>query len=114
MTTKPTREHERVPMLGQLVGEIMVFEPLAVTELSVKGLAVDTRFPLHLNTLHEMRLTLGALPVVVKARVVHCHISDVDQEVIYHSGMEFVELPERVRAAIDEFLAAVKAHRAGT
>ena len=115
MTTKPTREHERVPMLGQLVGEIMVFEPLAVTELSVKGLAVDTRFPLHLNSLHDMRLTLGALPVVVKARVVHCHISDVEQDVImYHSGMEFVELPERVRVAIEKFLAAVKAHRAGT
>ena len=108
------REHERVPMLGQLVGEIMVFEPMAVTELSVNGLAVDTRFPLHLNSLHEMRLTLGSLPVVVKARVVHSHISDVDQDLVtYHSGMEFVELPERVRTVIGEFLSAVKAHRAG-
>ena len=43
MTKK--REHERVPMLGQLVGEVMVFEPMAVTQLSVKGLAVETRFP---------------------------------------------------------------------
>ena len=101
-------------MLGQLVGEIMVFEPLAVTELSVKGLAVDTRFPLHLNTLHEMRLTLGSLPVVVKARVIHSHISDVEQDVVYHSGMEFVELPERVKTALLEFLAAIKAQRAGT
>ena len=109
------REYDRVPMLGQLVGEIMVFEPMAVTQLSVKGLAVETRFPLHLNSLHEMRLTLGALPVVVKARVVHSHISEVDQDVVtYHSGMEFVELPDRVRAAIDEFLVNVKAHRAGT
>lgn len=109
------REYERVPMLGQLVGEIMVFEPLAVTELSVKGLAVDTRFPLHLNSLHDMRLTLGSLPVVVKARVIHSHITDVDQDVVtYHSGMEFVELPDRVRTVISEFLAAVKAHRAGT
>ena len=39
---------------------------------------------------------------------------DVDQDVLtYHSGMEFVELPERVRMAIEKFLAAVKAHRAG-
>ena len=102
-------------MLGQLVGEIMVFEPMAVTELSVKGLAVDTRFPLHLNSLHEMRLTLGSLPVVVKARVIHSHITDVDQDVVtYHSGMEFVELPDRVRTVISEFLAAIQAHRAGT
>ena len=112
MTMK--REHERVPMLGQLVGEIMVFEPMAVTLLSVKGLAIETRFALHLNSLHEMRLTLGALPVVVKARVVHSHISDVDQDLVtYHSGLEFVELPDRVRDVIAEFLAAVKAHRAG-
>ena len=112
MTMK--REHERVPMLGQLVGEIMVFEPMAVTLLSVKGLAIETRVPLHLNSLHEMRLTLGALPVVVKARVVHSHISDVDQDLVtYHSGLEFVELPDRVRDVIADFLAAVKAHRAG-
>jgi hypothetical protein len=109
------REYERVPMLGLLAGEIMVFEPMAVTALSVKGLAVDTRFPLHLNSLHEMRLTLGSQPVVVKARVVHSHITEVDPDVVvYHSGMEFVELPDRVHAAIAEFLAAVKAHRAGT
>jgi len=109
------RLHERVPMLGLLPGEIMVFEPLAVTVLSVNGLAVDTRFPLHLNSLHEMRLTLGSVPVVVKARVVHSHITEVDQDVVtYHSGMEFVELPDRVRTAIEEFLESVKAHRAGT
>jgi hypothetical protein len=112
MTIK--REYERVPMLGQIVGEIMVFEPLAVTHLSVKGLAVETQFALHLNSLHEMRLTLGALPVVVKARVIHSHISDVDQDVVtYLSGLEFVELPDRVRDVIAEFLAAVKARRSG-
>ena len=65
----PEREFERVPMLGLVAGEIMVYEPLSVTALSVKGLAVDTRFPLHLNSLHEMRLTLGSQPVVVKGRV---------------------------------------------
>ena len=112
MTIK--REHERVPMLGQLLGEIMVFEPMAVTELSVKGLALDTRFPLHLNSLHELRLNLGSLPVVVKGRVVHSHITDVDQDVVtYHSGLEFIELPDRVRNAIAEFLTAVKAQRSG-
>ncbi len=100
-------------MLGQLSGEIMVFEPMAVTELSVTGLAVGTRFPLQLNSLHEMRLTLGTRSVVVKARVVHSHVSDMDQELVaYHSGLEFVELPEHVHTAIAEFLAAVNAHRA--
>lgn len=111
----PEREYERVPMLGLVAGEIMVYEPLSVTALSVKGLAVDTRFPLHLNSLHDMRLTLGSQPVVVKGRVVHSYISEVDQDVVvYHSGLEFVELPDHVHAAIADFLAGVKAHRAGT
>ena len=112
MTKK--REYERVPMLGQLVGEVMVFEPMAVTQLSVKGLAVETRFPLHLNSLHDMRLTLRSQPVVVKARVVHSRISDVDQDVVtYCSGLEFVELPDRIRAVIGEFLEIVKVERSG-
>ena len=111
---KSTRKHERISMLGQLRGEIMVFEPMAVTELSVAGLGVETPFPLHLNSLHDMRLTLGSIAVVVKARVIHSHIRDVDQELVtYYSGLEFIELPERVHTAIVEFLAAVKVHRAG-
>jgi hypothetical protein len=109
------RQNERAPMLGQLSGEIMVFEPMTVKELSITGLAVETRFPLQLNSLHQMRLTLGTLPVVVKARVVHSRITDVDQELVaYHSGLEFVEVPGHVHTAIEEFLAAVNAYRAGT
>lgn len=101
-------------MLGHLAGEVMVYEPMTITELSVDGLAVETRFPLHLESLHDMRLTLGTQSVVVKARVVHSHISDVDQELVaYHSGLEFVELPDYVRSAIAEFLDAVKAYRSG-
>ena len=108
------RESERVEMLGHLAGEVMVYEPMTITELSVDGLAVETRFPLHLESLHDMRLTLGTQSVVVKARVVHSHISDVDQELVaYHSGLEFVELPDYVRSAIAEFLDAVKAYRSG-
>jgi PilZ domain-containing protein len=107
-------DSDRVPMLGQVGGEIMVYEPMTVTNLSVTGVAVETRYPLHLDSLHDMRLTLGNLPVVVKARVVHSHISDIDPDLVtYHSGMQFVELPDHVRTAIRQFLDAVKAHRAG-
>jgi len=33
--------------------------------------------------------------------------------VTYHTGLEFIELPDRVRIAIAEFLTAVKAQRSG-
>jgi hypothetical protein len=76
------------------------------------GAQVETAFPLHLDSLHDLRLTLGDRSVIVKGRVIHCSISDVDQEsILYRSGMEFVELSERVLAVIESFVEAIKAVR---
>jgi hypothetical protein len=106
------RGGERVPILGDLHGEIMVFQPMAIREMSVGGATIETRTPLQLDSLHDLRLTLGDRFVVVKGRVVHSRISDVDQDIVtYRSGVEFVEPPERVQAAIGEFLESVKSDR---
>ena len=106
------RDAERIPILGELQGEIMVFQPLAVKEISRGGAQVETRFPLQLNSLHDVRLTLGAHSVIVKGRVVHSRISDVDQDIVtYRTGLEFVAPGERVEAAIVEYLDAIKAGR---
>jgi hypothetical protein len=46
--------------------------------------------------------------------VVHSRISDVDQDIVtYRSGVEFVEVSDRVTAAIAEFLDTVKVNRSG-
>jgi len=112
MTEK--RQAERIPILGALHGEIMVFEPMAVTELGPLGATVETRFPLHLNSLHDLRLILGARSIIVKGRVVHSCISDVDQDIVtYRSGMEFVEVSEHVNRAMSDFLDALKINRSG-
>lgn len=106
------RRSERVPMLGHVAGEITVVEPLAVKDVSLGGLTVETRIPLTLNSLHDVRLTIGSRSVIVKSRVVHVHVTDVDRdEMAYRSGLEFVDPPEHVRTAIAEFLAAVTAAR---
>ena len=108
------RESERIPILGELQGEVMVFEPMAIKEIGRGGVQVETGMPLHLNSLHDLRLTLGGTSIIVKGRVVHSRISDVDQDIVtYRSGVEFVEPSERVRAVIDAFLAGVKAERSG-
>jgi hypothetical protein len=50
--------------------------------------------------------------VVVKGRVVHCSIVDVEQElVVYKAGIEFVEPPDRVASAIGDFIEAVTTGR---
>ena len=60
---------------------------------------------MQLNSLHAVRLTLGDQSIVVKGRVAHCRISDVDQDIItYRTGIEFIEPSERVYHAADPAL----------
>jgi PilZ domain-containing protein len=103
------RDGERIQILGELHGEVMVFEQMAIREISRGGAQVETAFRLQLDSLHELRLTLGDRSVVVKGRVVHCSISDVDQELVtYRSGIEFIELSDRVYSVINGFIEAIK------
>lgn len=112
MTASNKRDAERIEILGDLHGEVMVFQPMAIKEVSRGGAQVETAFPLHLDSLHDLRLTLAERSVIVKGRVIHCSISDVDQELIlYRSGIEFVEPSERVLGVIESFVAAIKAGR---
>ena len=111
-TSDEKRDRERVEILGELHGEIMVFQPLSIKEISRGGCLVESSFPLHINSLHDIRLTLGDQSVVLKGRVAHCSISDVEQEVVhYRSGVEFIDPPERIRGVIVEFIGAIKAGR---
>lgn len=103
------RDAERIQILGELHGEVMLFEPMAIREISRGGAQVETAFRLQLDSLHDLRLTLGDRSIVVKGRVVHCSISDVDQELVtYRSGIEFIELSDRVYSVITEFIDAIK------
>ena len=78
------------------------------------GCVVETAFPLHLDSLHDLRLTLGERSVVLKGRVVHCQISDVEQEIVhYRSGVEFIEPTGHVRDAIEHFIGTIKMGRVG-
>ena len=103
------RDAERIQILGELRGEVMVYEAMVIKEISRGGAQIESGFPLHLDSLHDFRLTLGDRSVIVKGRVAHCSISDVDQELVtYRSGIEFVDPPERVDAVIVEFIEAIK------
>ena len=93
----------------------MIFQHIAVKEISAGGVQIETAFPLQLDSLHDFRLSLGGRSVVVKGRVAHCRITDVDQDlVLYRTGIEFTEPAARVAAAIAEFVAALKAGRQAT
>jgi hypothetical protein len=110
--TTDRRGTERAEILGDLQGEVTVFQPMTITQIGRGGAQIETPFALHLDCLHEFRLTLGGRSIVVKGRIAHCRISDVEEErVIYRSGVEFVELSDHARIAIDAFLDALQASR---
>ncbi len=107
--TRIPRRGSRFEILGGLPGDMMVTHQIAIKELSQGGALIETGFSLHLDSIHDFRLTLGDRSVIVKGRVAHCHISDVDQElVLYRSGIDFVEVSQRVSEVISDFMAALK------
>jgi hypothetical protein len=106
------RAGDRMDILGDLQGEVMVYQPMAIRELSHGGAQIETSFPLHLDSLHDIRLELGDGSVVVKGRIVHCSIADMDREfVTYRSGIEFIQPSAGAREVIARFIEAVKTGR---
>jgi hypothetical protein len=101
------RDVERVPV-GSLRGEVQLFQPMTVLDLSHGGAQVETPFPLQLDSLHDFRLSLGEQSVVVKGRIAHCQIGELsDGVILYRTGVEFVEPTGHVQAAIAEFVDAL-------
>jgi hypothetical protein len=103
------RDKERLPTHGQLGGEVMVFQPLRVVDISHGGALVETPFRLQLDSLHEFRLSLGTRSVIVKGRIAHCHIEELRNGVaFYRSGVEFIEPSEHARSAIVSFVESLR------
>ena len=110
-----SRQSERIEILGELSGAVMVYEPMAITEIGLAGAQVETAFALQLDSLHDFRLILGDRSVVVKGRIVHSHVSDVeDGAMVYRAGVEFIEPSEHVLQAIGEFIDAIQATRSAS
>lgn len=107
--TDPKRGLDRIQIPGQVTGEVTVYEPMAILDLSSGGAMVETKFPLHLDSLHEFRLSLGIRSVVVKGRIAHSHVAELlDGVVLYRSGIEFVEPTGHALSAIHAFVEAQK------
>ncbi len=105
MSEDNKRDNERIELLGSLHGEVMVFQPTAIKQISRGGMQVETTFALQLDSLHDFRLSLGDRSIVLKGRVAHSRISDVDQDIVtYRTGIEFIEPSERVTSVIADFI----------
>jgi hypothetical protein len=102
------RQRPRIPVTNGLSGEVTVYRPLSVTDLSALGARVETPEPLRVNSVRAVRLNLGDQTVVLKGRVCHASVRALDDHlVVYTSGIEFVDVPPLARMAIERFLERV-------
>jgi PilZ domain-containing protein len=106
------RVKERIPARGHLHGEVMVYQPMTIVDISHGGAQVETPFPLQLDSLHQFRLTLGDISIIVRGRIAHCRVGDLREAVaVFRSGIEFVEPSPHVLQAISSFVEALTASK---
>ncbi len=104
------RDNERVPVPSPLHGEVKVFQPMTILDVSHGGAQIETPFALQLDSLHDFRISLGERSIVVKGRIAHCHIGELKEgTVLYRTGVEFIENSGHAQAAIETFVQALKA-----
>jgi len=109
MSDENKRDSARVPVPAPLSGEVKVFQPMTILDVSATGIQIETPFPLQLDALLDFRISLGERSVVLKGRIAHCHIGELKEGgVIYRTGVEFVETSDHVHGAIIHFVEALK------
>ncbi len=99
------RQRPRTSLPHRLSGEVTVYRPLTVTDLSPLGARVETPEPLRVNSVRAFRLNLGEQTIVLKGRVCHASVRALDDQlVVYTSGVEFLDVLPVARMAIQRFL----------
>jgi len=103
------RDNERVPVPSPIHGEVKVFQPMTILDVSHGGAQIETPFALQLDSLHDFKISLGTRSIVVKGRIAHCHIGELREGVVlYRTGVEFIENSVHVQTALEHFIAALK------
>jgi hypothetical protein len=106
------RAEERLEILGETPGEVTIIQPMRVIEISQGGAQFEIEVPLQLESLHDCRLTLGTTAVVLKGRVAHCRIIDINPDhVVYRAGIEFVDVPPPVQDLITRYMRSLRSAR---
>jgi hypothetical protein len=80
MSDTERRANERMKIPGSLRCEVLVYQPMHLTDISLGGALVETTFPLPLDSSHDLRVPLGSTSVMATARVVHSRVSQIKGE----------------------------------
>jgi hypothetical protein len=111
-TAMDERRAPRLHLNRELTGEVTVYRPLSVSDLSPEGARVETSDSLRVGSVRAFRFNLGDQTVVLKGRITHASVRTLaGAGVVYTSGVEFLDVPPASRDALEHFLARAGAPR---
>lgn len=109
MSTDERRRLERLRVAGLVQGEVRIVHPIRLVEISEGGASIEVTQPLVIESLHDFRIELGDNIVIVKGRVAHCRVAEVEHgRLAYRAGVEFVDQPAHVREAVYDYIIGLK------
>jgi len=91
-----SRTSPRIVIPPQATGEVTLYQPMSILDLSIAGAQMETSVPLLNDSIHDFRLTLESRSVIVKGRVAYCQVGALRNAVVINRcGVEFVDLWRR-------------------
>lgn len=87
------RRAPRVDLVGKLQGELVSMDrPIAVREISLGGMSIETAEAFDIDSRHSFVLTLGdGAGVFVVGRVAYCRLTEREGGAVFISGIQFLD-----------------------
>lgn len=103
----------RVSLEKPLSARVRMVNEALVRNLSMGGALIETGRALAPGSLCEIHLEAGGVTATVKAKVARCHLL-AGSATSYSAGLEFRELDEKTRAAVEKILKSARGPLPGT
>jgi hypothetical protein len=111
------RRHPRVPVHGEVMGSIHTVASAPFVDLSLTGALLEAACALRPGSFYRLRFTMpNEGELVLKTRVVRSAIHEFrpgpkgDNELIYRTAVEFIEVADADRKALERHLGTGGAH----
>ena len=111
------RRHPRVPVHGEVMGSIHTVASAPFVDLSVNGALLEANCALKPGSFYRLRFVVpGGGELILKTRVVRSAIHEFrpgpkgEKQLVYRTALEFIDVPEADRAAIESHLGSGADH----
>lgn len=102
------RRERRVNLTSRLQGCLIALdEPVSVLQVSEGGMTLSTRSPLSPRGVQEFYIWVGAGPLLVQGEVRHTRMVVNNDDVSYHTGIQFVDAPAELLERLEDLLAPI-------